>query len=56
MIRYHDYYRKSTNCSNVLEINDLTILEKYKEIIRIKFLIHVATSMFIEPPAEAVLN
>jgi hypothetical protein len=45
-----------TTLSNVLGITDPDILQKYKEIIKIKFLIHVATSMFINQEAEFMLH
>ena len=44
-----------TRCSNLLELSDPQILMAYKETTRIKFILHVATAMFISPEAEALL-
>ena len=45
-----------TKCSNVLELTDPEVLATYHETTRIKFLLHVATAMFINPEAEGLLQ
>ena len=46
MFDYQEEYQKAIRCSNILQIKDKEAFEAYEQIIRLKFLIHVATSMF----------
>lgn len=49
MIEYPQEFQRMTKCSNVLGLTDPQVLATYHETTRIKFLLHVATAMFINP-------